>query len=314
MILVTGATGFVGKAIVEKLMGSTYQIRACSRDNKFTFSSGLKPFVVGDLSEQSNWKEALQGIDVVIHLAARVHVMNDNELDPLTEYRKINTNATLRLAKQAASLGVKQFIFMSTIKVNGEATIENNCFKADDRVSLTDPYAISKYEAEQGLLALAKETNMEVVIIRPPLVFGPGVKANFESMIKWVKLGIPLPFGAVENKRSLIAIDNLVSFVVHCIKHPNAKNEVFLISDGEDISTTDLIQKIAKAFGRKAWLIPVPTQLMRNVAKIMGREKLADRLLGSLQIDNSKAMELLSWKPISSIDEQLNKLAAEHKK
>jgi len=248
-------------------------------------------------------------IDVVVHLAARVHIMNDDSSDPLAEFRKVNTDGTLNLARQAAESGVKRFIYLSSIKVNGEITETGQSFVPDDTFVPDDPYGLSKYEAEQGLLALAKETNMEVVIIRPPLVYGPGVKANFHSMMRWIYKGVPLPFGAVYNQRSLVALDNLVSFIIHCIDHPKAANGVFLISDGEDVSTTELLQKVAKAFDKKAILLPVPVSLMKFVSKLLGKADVANRLFGSLQVDSSKARDLLGWKPVITMDGQLKKTA-----
>jgi nucleoside-diphosphate-sugar epimerase len=229
--------------------------------------------------------------------------------NPLEEFRKVNTGATLQLAKQAAESGVKRFIFLSSIKVNGEMTSLGEPFKPDDNFVPVDPYGLSKYEAEQGLLALAKETDMEVVIIRPPLVYGPGVRANFASMMFWMKKGVPLPFGVIHNKRSLVALDNLVSFIIRCIDHPKAANEIFLISDNEDVSTTQLLSKVAKAYGKKACLIPVPVSWMKFAARLIGKADVANRLFSSLQVDSAKARDLLGWKPVVTMDEQLKKIA-----
>jgi|TARA_B110000902_G_scaffold27376_1_gene29688 nucleoside-diphosphate-sugar epimerase len=312
MILVTGATGFVGRSVVEQLLNDHYGVRACSRLKNVSNSTGVELYEIGDMSESIDWHQALQDIDVVIHIAARVHVMDDSVADPLTEFRKVNTAGTLNLARQAAESGVKRFIFTSSIKVNGEMTLVDLPFKPNDNYIPTDPYGLSKYEAEQGLLTIAEETGMEVVIIRPPLIYGPNVKANFASMMKWVNKGIPLPFGAIDNKRSLVALDNLVSFIIHCAdykKTPQAANQVFLISDGEDVSTTELLQKVAKAFGKKALLLPVPVSLMTLSAKLLGKGDVANRLFGSLQVDSSEARELLGWEPVITMDEQLNKTA-----
>jgi len=249
----------------------------------------------------------LKSVDVVIHTVARVHVMNDSGNDLLADFRKVNTDATLNLAKQALRAGVKRFIFISSVKVNGEMTECGEPFQPDNSFVPTNPYGLSKYEAEQGLLALAKETGIEVVIIRPPLVYGPGVRANFATMMCWVDKGVPLPFGAIHNQRSLVALDNLVSFIIYCTDHPKAANEVFLISDGKDVSTTELLQKVAKALGKKAWLIPVPVSWMTFIAKLMGKDDVVNRLFGSLQVDSSKARELLGWQPVITMDEQLKK-------
>ena len=309
MILITGTTGFVGKALTDYLTNNQVNIRLAVRSKKLnTISPTVHEMEVGNIGPASNWSSALKKIDTVIHLAARVHVMNDVN-DPLDKFRKINTAATINLAKQAAEAGVKRFIFISSVKVNGETTSDDQPFTSDGHHIPTDPYGLSKYEAEQGLLSLAKETGMEVVIIRPPLIYGPDVKANFASMMLWVKKGIPLPFGAVNNQRSLIALENLVSFIIHCIDHPKAANEIFLISDGEDVSTTELLQKVAKAFQVYSWLIPIPVSWMKLAARIVGKGDVANRLFSSLQVDSSKARDLLGWQPVITMDEQLKKTA-----
>ena len=229
--------------------------------------------------------------------------------DPLTEFRKVNTAATINLARQAADVGVKRFIFISSVKVNGEMTAIGKPFEPTNNDIPADPYGLSKYEAEQGLLKIADETGMEVVIIRPPLIYGPNVKANFSSMMKWVYKGIPLPLGAIENKRSLIGIDNLCDFIIHCIDHPKAANEVFLISDGEDVSTSELLNKVAKAFGLKARLLPISVSIMTFAATLIGKKAVANRLFSSLQVDSAKARDLLDWKPLITMDGQLKKTA-----
>ncbi len=319
-LLVTGAAGFVGREVVKQLLAKDLDVIATVRADTSVLPAGVQRFVAGDFAEPINWLLALQDVDVIIHTAARVHVMDDSVADPLVEFRKVNVDATLHLARQAVNAGVKRFIFISSIKVNGEMTSLDQQFKPDDSNIPTDPYGLSKYEAEQGLLAIAKETGMEVVIIRPPLVYGPDVKANFASMMKWINKGVPLPFGAIHNQRSLVALDNLVDFIALCAdrkKSPKAANQVFLISDGEDVSTTTLFQKVAKAFGKKPRLIPVPVWLMTLVAKFVGKGDVANRLFGSLQVDSSKARELLGWKPVITMDEQLKKTAdayLEHEK
>lgn len=308
-ILVTGATGFVGKPLVDNLILKVNNVRVLVRKELTCVSEKVEKIIVDDLSSVDDWTEILQSVDVVIHCAARVHIMNDLVADPLIEFRKVNVNATLKLARKAAEVGIKRFIFISSIKVNGEMTEPGQSFKPDERCQPEDPYGLSKYEAEQGLLKIAAKTDMEVVIIRPPLVYGPGVKANFYLMMKWVNKGIPLPLGAINNQRSFLALDNLVDFIIHCIDHPQAANEVFLISDSEDISTKELLKKVAKAFGKKPRLIPVPVKLMTLVAKLIRKSDVADRLLGSLQVDGSKAQNLLGWEPVVTMDEQLKKIA-----
>jgi nucleoside-diphosphate-sugar epimerase len=319
-VLVTGATGFVGQPLIAALLGSDASVVALVKAHSDELPEEVEQVTMGDLralvepGELSETvlkkiKAILEGVEVVIHLAARVHVMNDSLADPLVEFRTINRDVTLALAKFAAQFGVKRFLFISSIKVNGEMTSLGRPFKATDNFVPHDSYGLSKYEAEQGLLALAESSGMEVVIIRPPLVYGPGVRANFATMTNWVKRGVPLPFGAIDNCRSLVSLDNLVSFILHCADHPKAANEVFLISDDEDVSTPQLLRKVASAFGKKCWLIPVPVSWMRFLAGLAGKEAVVERLFGSLQVDPSKAQKLLGWRPVITMDEQLNKMA-----
>jgi nucleoside-diphosphate-sugar epimerase len=236
--------------------------------------------------------------------------MHDESSDPLAEFRKVNVEGTLNLARQAAEAGVRRFIFISSIKVNGEGTPLGSPYRADAQPQPADSYGISKMEAEQGLRALAAETGMEVVIIRPTLVYGPGVKANFLSMMRWLHKGVPLPFGAIHNQRSLVALDNLVDLIVTCIDHPAAANQTFLVSDGEDLSTTELLRRMATALGKPARLLPVPSWLLEAGASILGKKALSQRLCGSLQVDISKTRELLGWTPPLSVDAALRKTAA----
>ncbi len=306
-VLVTGASGFVGSSLLGGLQGLNYELVATSR-KPLHYTAGIREVLVNAIDAKTDWADALVGCDIVIHCAARVHIMNDDVSDSLSAFREVNAAGALELARQAADAGVKRFVFLSSIKVNGELT-EGEPFAPEDKFIPTDPYGLSKYEAEQGLLALAKETGMEVVIIRPPLVYGPGVRANFASMMKWVNKGVPLPLGAVHNQRSLVALDNLVSFIIHCIDHPKAANKVFLISDGEDVSTTELLKKVAKAFDKRAFLLPIPVSWMTFAAKLIGNADVASRLFGSLQVDSSKARELLGWEPVITMDEQLKKTA-----
>jgi len=312
-ILVTGATGFIGQAVVQELLKQAFNVSAAVRKLSPALPDSVTQIEIGDISSLAENIPALHDVNVVIHIAARAHIMNETENDPLTEFRKINTTATLNLARQAAEAGVKRFIFISSIKVNGEITEPDIPFTPENTYIPTDPYGLSKFEAEQGLMSLAKNTGMEVVIIRPPLVYGPGVKANFLSMIKWVDKGVPLPLGAIHNQRSLVALDNLVSFICHCISHPKAANETFLIADGEDVSTTQLLQKVGKALGKKAHLLPIPVSLMRFAARLIGKQSVASRLFDSLQVDSSKARELLGWEPAITMDEQLKILTTFYK-
>lgn len=306
-ILVTGASGFLGHALVKSLSDvAGMAVVAATRRADDSFAATVARSAVGDLDGATDWTEALANVDVVVHAAARVHVMNDTSADPLASFREVNTAATLNLARQAAKAGVKRFIYISTIKVNGEATAQA-AFKPDDVPQPSDPYAISKAEAEQALLQRAKEWGLEVVIIRPVLIYGPGVKANFLSLMRLLKRGWPLPLGAIDNRRSLVSIDNLVDLIRVCIEHRAAANEIFLVSDGHDVSTTELVQKLRQYLGVKSWLIPVPSQWILWVSKLIRREPAARRLLGSLCVDITKNHQLLGWVPPHSLDQGLSK-------
>jgi len=258
---------------------------------------------------RDDWLSSLESIDCVIHLAARVHVSKDTAKDPLAEYRIVNVEKTLDLARQASSFGVKRFIFVSSVKVNGELTEKDMPFRADDIPNPQDPYGLSKCEAEAGLIKLAKETGMEVVVIRPPLVYGPGVKANFLSMIKMLDKGIPLPLGNVSNKRSLVFVDNLVDLLIRVIDHPKAAGQVFLVSDDHDVSTTTLLRSISYALGKKAKLIPVPLFFLKAIFYLIGKPGLSQRLLGSLCLDISKTKKLLNWSPPICFEEGIKRTA-----
>lgn len=309
-ILLTGASGFVGGRLVERLVQSGFPVVAALRDPGNCCLVSAPTVVVGDLLPCTDWAEALSSVNVVIHAAARVHVMNERAADPLGEFRRANVEGTLQLARQAAKAGVRRFIFISSIKVNGEGT-GNDPYAADEPPTPLDPYGISKMEAEQGLRSLASDTDMEVVIIRPVLVYGPGVKANFRSMMNWLNKGVPLPLGAVQNKRSLVALDNLVDLIVTCIDHPAAANQTFLVSDGEDLSTTELLQRMGRALGKPARLLSVPLPLLLAGAALLGKREVAQRLCGSLQVDITKTRKLLGWEPPVTVDEAMSKTAAE---
>ncbi len=309
-VLVTGANGFIGSQVCRVLLNNNFVVRAALRHRNLVKNPIVKnQIVVGDIEAKTQWEEALSNVDFVIHLAARVHIMQDTVSDPLAQFRKVNTDGTLNFAHQAAVAGVKRFVYLSSIKVNGEQTQPKCSFSAEDIPAPIDPYGKSKHEAEQGLIKLANETGMEVVIIRPPLVYGPGVKANFLSMMSWINKGIPLPFGAINNKRSFVALDNLIDLIMTCITHPSAANEVFLVSDGEDLSTTELLQSMAQAMNKSAKLIPVPSKLLKIIAIMLGKSNLAVRLLGSLQVDISKTRKLLDWNPPVSVKAALKATA-----
>lgn len=304
MILITGANGFVGQDLCVEAISHCMKVRAAVRQLA-DLPVNIQSVVIGDMSDITDWSSALTNCEVVIHLAARVHVMHDVSADPFAEFRKVNVEGTLNLARQAAKSGVKRFIFVSSVKVNGEFTMPNKPFTETDAPHPQDAYGISKFEAEQGLFKIARDTGMEVVIIRPPLVYGPGVKANFASMMNAVKRGIPLPLGAIHNQRSLIYVKNLVDFIIKCIDHPAAANQIFLISDGADVSTTALLKACANALGVKSKLIPLPQKILESAACLLGKKQIAQRLCGNLQVDISKARKLLNWSPPYSMDEGL---------
>lgn len=306
-ILVTGASGFVGRWLCAELVGQGFTVMAAVREK--TLLENCTPVVINDINHTTNWSTALPDVDVVVHLAARVHVMNDNVIDPLAEFRNVNVDGTFNLARQAAKAGVKRFIFVSSVKVNGEHTEFGKPFTEDDVPNPLDAYGVSKIEAEQGLMKIAQETGMEVVIIRPPLVYGAGVKANFASMMRAVKRGIPLPLGAIHNKRSFVYVGNLVSLIIRCIEHPAATNQVFMVSDGHDLSTTELLRSCAAALRIKPRLLSVPQRLIERCASLLGKQAMAQRLCGNLQVDITKARTMLDWMPPFSVAEGLKATA-----
>ena len=288
-VLVTGASGFVGTALCDRL-----------RANGIAFLVGKRSIEL--LPEMA--------IDIVVHLAARVHVMHETVSDSLSAYREVNTQGTLNLARQAAAAGVRRFVFVSTVKVNGEGRL--GVYSESDAPDPTDPYAISKWEAELGLRDIAANSGMEVVIVRPPLVYGPGVKANFLNMMRWLNRGVPLPLGAIHNKRSLVGLGNLVDLLITCLDHPAAANQTFLVSDGEDLSTTELFRRMAAALGKPARLVPVPGWMLTVGASLFGKRELSQRLCGSLQVDISKTRNFLGWSPPVSVDVGLRATARDY--
>lgn len=298
MVLVTGANGFVGSALLREMKCRGIEVRTAARSD----IPELPAVRLESIDASTRWDEALRGCRCVVHLAARVHVMKEAAADPLAEFRKVNVDGTMNLARQAAQSGVSRFVYVSSVKVNGESTPYGRSFKASDPIDPSDAYGMSKAEAEARLLELADETGMEVVIIRPVLVYGPGVKANFLSMMRWLRRGFPLPLGAVSNARSLLAVANLVDLLITCLDHPAAANQVFLASDGEDLSTTELLRRTAAAMGVSARLLPVPVPLLEAAAILVGKREVARRLCGSLQVDIRKTRELLGWTPPMSVE------------
>ncbi len=308
-VLVSGATGFVGSALCARLLRDAVSVRGAVRTLHSRHGS-TESIAIGHLSAETDWTSALRNVEQVVHLAARVHMMHDTSSDPLAEFRRVNVDGTANLARQAAAAGVQRFVFLSSIKVNGESTELEQPFTADDVPAPQDPYGISKHEAAQVLVQIALDTGMEVVIIRPPLVYGPGVKAYFESMMKWLARGVPLPLaGVTENRRSLVALDNLVDLIVTCLNHPAAANQTFLVSDGEDLSTAELLKRMGTAMGHPARLFYLPPALLKLGATMLNKPGIYQRLCGSLQLDIAKTRLLLDWTPPVSVDEGLRRAA-----
>jgi UDP-glucose 4-epimerase len=313
-VLLTGASGFLGRAVQERLLNDgVYQVRSVFRTIPENVPGNVAVQVVREIGPRTDWRAALDDVSIVVHCAARVHVMDERERDPLAAFRRVNTEGTVRLATQAAEAGVRRFVFISSIKVNGEFTPPGTAFTASDKAAPIDPYGLSKLEAEQALRALSEVSGMEIVVIRPTLVYGPGVKANFLNMMRWLDKGIPLPLGAIANKRSLVALDNLVDLIRTCMEHSAAANQTFLVSDGEDLSTSELLRRMGQALGKSARLIPVPARVLEFAAALIGKQAISMRLCASLQVDISKTCELLGWRPPVSVDEALFKVARHFK-
>ncbi len=303
-VLVTGANGFVGSALCVALQ---------ARDINFVpvvrHANHDKQRAVGDLSVATKWKNHLIGCDTVIHLAARVHVMHDTSKDPLAAFREVNVEATLNLARQALLCGVRRLVFVSSVKVNGEKTTDHP-FTFHDAPAPVDSYGISKMEAEQALLALSRETGLEVVIVRPPLVYGAGVRANFLRLMQLANMGLPLPLGSIHNRRSMVALDNLIDLLVTCAHHPVAAGQTFLVSDEHDVSISELLRMLAGAMGRRSCLLPLPAGIIAGLAALFGKSAVASRLLDSLQVDIAHTKLQLGWKPVVSMQEAVNRTTA----
>ena len=309
MILVAGANGFVGRALMAELAARKLSVRGAVRRSDAILPS-CECVIVGDVNGNTDWHDALAGATEVVHLAARAHITHATAEDSLAAFRSVNVDGTLNLARQAAAAGVKRFVFISSVKANGESTQPGRAFTETDAPNPQDAYGQRKHEAEQGLRQLSANTGMEVVIIRPPLVYGPGVKANFAALMRAVQRGWPLPLGAVHNQRSFVALDNLVDFIVTCITHPQAANQTFLGSDGQDLSTTELVRGMAQAAWVPARLLPVPVWALQAGASLLGKGDAVQRLCGNLQVDMSKARSLLGWVPPVSVEEGLRRAMA----
>ncbi len=313
IVLVTGANGFVGQALCTEIFRQGWHVKAALRTPHqlpSRINSGIKPLTIGQINEKTDWAAALVDVDVVIHLAARVHVMKDTDVDPLAAFLKVNLYGTSNLAQQAVLAGVKRFVYVSSIKVNGEETHGQNSYTEQDRPAPQDPYGISKWEAEQTLQLIAQDTGLEVVIIRPPLVYGPSVKGNFLSLLNVVNKGIPLPLAGVRNARSLVYLGNLVNALMTCAVHPKAAGQTYLVRDDEDASTTLLVKKIAYALGRKDRLFYIPPSLLRMAATVLGRSAQVDKLFGSLRVNDAKLRSQLDWTPPYTLEQGLCATAA----
>lgn len=303
-ILVTGASGFVGRALCAHLQQQGYEVQAAVRAS----TPGLhasRLVTIPSIDQHTNWTQALDGVDAVVHLAARVHVMHETTADPETLFDAVNTLATRNLVQAAIRSGVKRFVFLSTVKVNGESTLAGHPFVETDSPAPHDAYARSKHKAEQALKELAERQSMEWVVIRPPLVYGPGVKANFAALAKAAAKGWPLPLGSIRNQRSLVALGNLVDFIACCVQHPQAANQTFLISDGRDLSTPELVRQLALAAGVAPRLPSIPVAVLKLAGAMLGKRAAVERMCESLQVNISKAQTLLQWMPPVSVEQGL---------
>lgn len=306
-VLITGISGFIGYHLAHRLVADGHDVIGVVRKYPNSFSSdfaGISYLAVGDITTVEYWPEKLRGVDAVIHLAARVHVMRDRATDPLHAFRRVNVLATEQLAQAAVAAGVTRFVYISSVKVNGERT-SGRPFVAEDAPAPEDPYAMSKLEAEQLLGRLRGESQTEFVTIRPPLVYGPHVRGNLNRLIKLVQKGLPLPLAAIENQRSMVSVTNLVDFVMHCLIHPKAANQTFLVSDGCDWSTPELVSEIALLMGKDPRLVAVPVPLLKKTGRILGLGGVVDRLCDSLQVSIEKNRDLVQWTPVQSKEEAL---------
>ena len=307
-LLVTGANGFVGRALCAEAAAQGMLVRGSMR-HQYDLPAGVERVVVGEIDEKTNWWGALNGCDIVMHLAARAHVMHESAKNPLEEFRRVNVQGTEHLARNAVASGVKRFVYVSSIKVIGEETLGGKSYAERDMPMPQDAYGVSKWEAEQVLHRVAEETGLEVVIVRPPLVYGAGVKGNFAQLLSVLMRGIPLPLASIRNQRDLIYVGNLVDALIACATHPAAVGQTYLVSDGEGVSTPDLIRNLAQALGKFNLVFPFPIYVMRFCAGLFGKSAAVDRLTQSLQIDSSKIRKELSWKPPCTMQQGLQATA-----
>jgi nucleoside-diphosphate-sugar epimerase len=308
-VLVTGANGFVGRALCRRLAEAGHRVRAATRDGTAP-EGAAEAIAVGEITPVTDWREALDGADRVVHLAARVHRMRESGPSPMTDYRIANTFASVRLGLEAVKAGTQRLVFVSTAKVHGEASPPGRPFTEADPPAPDGPYAISKAEAEAELAALGRERGLEVAIVRPPLVYGPGVRGNVLALMRLVDRGLPLPLGAVGNRRSLVGVRNLADLLARCIEAPEAAGQTVLASDGPPMSTPELIRRIAAALGRPARLVPLPPALLSTAAALAGQRAAAARLVGSFEVDSGRARDLLGWAPPVPVEEELAATAA----
>ena len=310
-VLVTGASGFVGSRVVERLLDDHKSVTVTTRSCVAVNRGDMRSVTIPGLDGTTDWREALADVQSVVHCAARVHVMRESSSDPQAEFRRVNSDGTIALARAAARVGVSRFVFVSSIKVNGESSVPGRPFVESDAPSPVDPYGMSKWEAEQGLRSISESTGLPLVIVRPPLVYGPGVRANFLRLARWVARGVPLPLGSVtENRRTFVALENLVDLLKLVLWHPEATGETFLAGDGEDLSTAELLRRTAAAMGRRARLLPIPVGVLESVADGLGIADMFARLTGTLQADTAKARNRLGWSPPLSVDEGLREAVA----
>ena len=310
--MISGAGGFVGRALCAELFRRGQSVSAAVRSDKSSIKN-TEVIIVGAIDSKTKWADALCDVDVVIHLAARVHVMREKAADPLAEFLKVNLHGTSNLARQAACFGVKRFVYVSSIKVNGEQTSATQSFTELDEPSPQDFYSISKWQAEQALWRIAQETGLEIVVVRPPLVYGPGVKGNFAQMLAVIAKRFPLPLASVYNRRSLIYVENLVDALIVCATHPVAAGQTYLVCDGEDISTPDLLRQLGYAMGCPAHMLPFPPSWLRMLGKLSGKSEQVERLLGSLQVDSGKIRRDLNWFPPYTLQQGLQATAESYR-